>query len=196
MMIATWILPPCTSCLSSGEPLHPRSSQSDSSPCISPYHAQPRRRLPLFWMSRYIERAENNARILEVNQQLMLDFEHAVGGRPSASIGLPSSTRWRNTSFSTSSTPQADGGIGHRVRHFRIRRIPNSIYSSLSRARENARSVREQISSEMWEHHQRAVPFHPLGKGARELFHSSSYQFFKHILQGSVPVSSASRMPP
>ena len=27
----------------------------------------------LYWMSRYIERAENNARILEVNQQLMLD---------------------------------------------------------------------------------------------------------------------------
>ena len=29
----------------------------------------------LFWMSRYIERAENNARILDVNLQLMLDFE-------------------------------------------------------------------------------------------------------------------------
>ena len=29
----------------------------------------------LYWMSRYIERAENNARILDVNLQLMLDFE-------------------------------------------------------------------------------------------------------------------------
>ena len=29
----------------------------------------------LLWMSRYIERAENNARLLEVNLQLMLDFE-------------------------------------------------------------------------------------------------------------------------
>ena len=29
----------------------------------------------LYWMSRYVERAENNARILDVNQQLMLDFE-------------------------------------------------------------------------------------------------------------------------
>ena len=28
-----------------------------------------------FWLSRYIERAETNARILDVNMQLMLDFE-------------------------------------------------------------------------------------------------------------------------
>ena len=28
----------------------------------------------LYWMSRYIERAENNARILDVNLQLLLDL--------------------------------------------------------------------------------------------------------------------------
>ena len=31
-----------------------------------------------FWMSRYLERAENTARILEVNQTLLLDFEVPV----------------------------------------------------------------------------------------------------------------------
>ena len=60
---------------------------------------------------------------------------------------------------------------------------PNSIYSCLARARENARSVREQISSEMWEHHQPALPFHPLGDRARTLPHSSSYQFYQRILR-------------
>ena len=29
----------------------------------------------LYWMSRYIERAENTARLLEVNQQFLLDFQ-------------------------------------------------------------------------------------------------------------------------
>ena len=28
-----------------------------------------------FWMSRYLERAENTARVLEVNQTLLLDFD-------------------------------------------------------------------------------------------------------------------------
>ena len=28
-----------------------------------------------YWMGRYIERAENNARLLDVNVQMLLDFE-------------------------------------------------------------------------------------------------------------------------
>ncbi len=36
----------------------------------------------LYWMSRYIERAENNARIAEVNLQLLLDFANQQEGDP------------------------------------------------------------------------------------------------------------------
>ncbi|MFV0415394.1 MAG: alpha-E domain-containing protein, partial [Chthoniobacterales bacterium] len=33
-----------------------------------------------FWMSRYIERAETSARLLDVNMQLLLDFENQDRG--------------------------------------------------------------------------------------------------------------------
>ena len=35
----------------------------------------------LFWLSRYTERAENNARMMDVNLQLMLDGRLAAAGR-------------------------------------------------------------------------------------------------------------------
>jgi uncharacterized alpha-E superfamily protein len=40
----------------------------------------------LYWLSRYIERAENNARILDVNIQLTLDSEHAGAAQERADL--------------------------------------------------------------------------------------------------------------
>jgi uncharacterized alpha-E superfamily protein len=99
----------------------------------------------IYWASRYVERAENVARFVEVNLNLML--ETPVQRRPS----------WRPLVMTTGdhehferrhsdATPEAvawfltfDPGY------------PNSILSSLSLARDNARSVREIISREMWQ---------------------------------------------
>ena len=136
----------------------------------------------LFWMSRYVERAENNARILDVNLQLMLDFESQT--KPTcAATGRRSSIPSKNTISSTPSTSRPT-----RIRSWNSspssRRNPNSIFSCLTRARENARSVREQISSEMWEHINRLYLFIHSTRRAR-LFRSSSYQFYKRILEGS-----------
>jgi uncharacterized alpha-E superfamily protein len=99
----------------------------------------------IYWMSRYIERAENVARFIDVNLNLMLDLP--IG---SAQQWLPLvDTAGDHEEFTRrygSDTPQdviqfltfdADN--------------PNSILSCLRAARENARSVREIISSEMWE---------------------------------------------
>src|SRR5882762_5963406 len=77
----------------------------------------------LYWMSRYIERAENDARILDVNLQLLLD----LGGEAEAM------QHWAPVIASLEE------------------KNPNSIFSCLTLARENARTTREQISSEMWE---------------------------------------------
>ena len=63
-------------------------------------------------------------------------------------------------------------------------RNPNSIYSCLATARENARTVREQISVEMWEQINRMYLFFLPGD-AKRLFHSSTYEFFKWTLEAS-----------
>ncbi len=136
----------------------------------------------LYWMSRYIERAENNARILDVNVQLMLDFEN----QNTKSVRenwepIISSLEEQKLFYSLHEV-----ATGESVVDFVSfdRKNPNSIYSSLARARENARTVREHISSEMWEQINRLYLFIS-SEEARSLFASSAYEFFKNILEGS-----------
>lgn len=100
----------------------------------------------IYWMSRYIERAENTARFIDVNLHLMLDLPAGV------------SQQWEPLILVTGDHALFSERYGHatqeRVTEFLTfdRAYPNSIASCLFQARENARSVREIISSEMWEH--------------------------------------------
>jgi uncharacterized alpha-E superfamily protein len=103
----------------------------------------------LYWMSRYIERAENVARLLDVNLQLLLDFEgssHAVPEDHWGSILASSGDDELFESF-YEETNSRD------VTEFMAfdSRNPGSILSCVYAARENARMVRDQISSEMWQ---------------------------------------------
>jgi len=98
----------------------------------------------IYWMSRYVERAENVARFIDVNLNLMLD---------SPTIDQ----QWRplvNTTGDHADFAKRYGSVGtaRDVLEFLTfdRENPNSIISCLRAARENARSVREIISSEMW----------------------------------------------
>jgi uncharacterized alpha-E superfamily protein len=61
---------------------------------------------------------------------------------------------------------------------------PNSIFSCLTLARENARTTREQISSEMWEQINRLYLF-VQSNDARKLLISSPHEFFKRVVNGS-----------
>jgi len=103
----------------------------------------------LYWMSRYIERAENLSRLLDVNLQLLLDFQ----GFTDTSI----EEHWESILLSSGDeelfaqhyqTPDSRS-----VTEFFAfdPRNPNSIRSCVNAARENARMIRDQISAEMWE---------------------------------------------
>jgi uncharacterized alpha-E superfamily protein len=135
----------------------------------------------LFWLSRYTERAENNARMLDVNLQLMLDAQL----RDSAN-----QQHWESIIFTLEDSelfkkhyPQITKDSVVEFVTF-DRRNPNSIYSCLALARENARTVREQISVEMWEQINRMfLLFH--SEEAKQMFQGSTYEFFKWILDGS-----------
>jgi uncharacterized alpha-E superfamily protein len=101
----------------------------------------------LFWMSRYTERAENTARMLDVNYQTSLlpqsDAVAQVGWQGLLSISelLPTYT-------------EKYGAIQAReVMDFMVKdeSNPSSILSCLGAARENARAVRGTLTTEVWE---------------------------------------------
>lgn len=100
----------------------------------------------IYWMSRYVERAENVARFVDVNLNLALDFPEA--GEQWAPLVA---TTGDHEMFAKKYGEH--GATRDNVIQFLTfdRESPNSIISCLAHARENARSVREIISSEMWE---------------------------------------------
>jgi uncharacterized alpha-E superfamily protein len=99
----------------------------------------------IYWMSRYVERAENVARFIDVNLNLMLDS--SASDRPS----------WEPlvlTAGDQAEYAERYGEFGpDAVTHFLTfdRQYANSILSSLTMARENARTVRDIISRDMWQ---------------------------------------------
>ena len=99
----------------------------------------------IYWMNRYIERAENVARVTDVNLQLMLDLP----------VGTPE--QWEPLVHSTGDYSIFKERYGEGTKENVVAFLtfdasnPNSIFSCLRAARENARSVRENITSEMWE---------------------------------------------
>lgn len=99
----------------------------------------------IYWMSRYIERAENIARFVDVNLHLILDSQIQTEEQRDRLIKVTGDHETFNNKYSEATREN--------VIHFLTfdRENPNSIISSVTNARENARSVREVISSEMFE---------------------------------------------
>lgn len=97
----------------------------------------------IYWMSRYVERAESVARFIGVNLTLMLDSSSRE-----QQWGPLVNTTGDHEDFEKRYKFFTEENV---LRFLTIdRENPNSIISCLRSARENARSVREIISSEMW----------------------------------------------
>jgi uncharacterized alpha-E superfamily protein len=99
----------------------------------------------IYWMQRYIERAENVARFIDVNLHLMLD---SPAGTAEQWTPLVDTAGDRLMFQERYGAPTRENVI---ICLTFDSRNPNSILSCLRMARENARSIREIISSEMWE---------------------------------------------
>lgn len=136
----------------------------------------------LFWMSRYIERAENTARLVDVNLQLLLDAEAARDESPGG--------YWEPLLNST-------GELGLFQRHYDTldspsvmefltfcRDNPSSLFNCVLAARENARMIRDQISAEMWEVINRLY-FLVKQSERHQVGHSALYEFFKQVKEHS-----------
>lgn len=93
-----------------------------------------------YWMSRYLERAEQSARLLDVHLSLTLDDPSDMVGRSLlAAIGPPPGGFAPGFSDVTLVMGRLDPA--HRA----------AVAGCVAGARENARQIREQISAEMWE---------------------------------------------
>jgi uncharacterized alpha-E superfamily protein len=103
----------------------------------------------IYWMSRYLERAGNTARLLEINLLYLLEAEDA----------LPEAAQWKPLlAISASEDAYAACYGGPEITQRKViqfmtaeRANPSSIRNSLRLARENARVVRDRLSKEMWE---------------------------------------------
>ena len=97
----------------------------------------------LYWMSRYLERAEHTTRLLDVNLNLMLDEPTNVADRRwqrvLQALGAPRDIQFEGDAIA----------LARRLTFDSANRA--SVLGSIISARENARHVREQISTEMWQ---------------------------------------------
>ncbi len=131
----------------------------------------------LYWMSRYLERAEHAARLIGTHLNLMLDMSAESADE-----------RWRLviSCLPTHVPREASTAFPALIRDLTFSaRNRYSIVSSISAARENARQVREQISSEMWMQLNRL--FHEMKRGSNEgELDAQSLEFLNFVKDGSL----------
>ena len=99
----------------------------------------------LYWMSRYVERAENVARFIEVNAWLSLDLPAGYEEQWSPLISTTGDDEIFNEHYPSATKRDVVQFLTFDSRN------PNSIFSSITAARENARVARQYITLEMWE---------------------------------------------
>lgn len=131
----------------------------------------------LYWMSRYVERSEHTARLINVNLELVLDrTPHSISRcweRLFASLRLPFNHDIPLDAYNITRILTFEEGN------------PGSVMSCVAAARENARQVREQLSSEMWEQIN-GLYLEIKGSNIDQIWwHAQPHQFFRGVKQGT-----------
>lgn len=123
-----------------------------------------------FWLARYLERAENAARVLDVNHTLLLDFH------------VPAEQQWKPVLIITGIHDYPNEPTAENVQEHMTwdEKNPFSVRSSLYWARENARIIREVISAEMWER----INYYHLwfqSEAARSAYDTNRHEFYAQV---------------
>ncbi|HLT64034.1 MAG TPA: alpha-E domain-containing protein [Pseudohongiella sp.] len=99
----------------------------------------------IYWLSRYLERAEDTARLLSVNSHLILDLPRAAKPDWSEIIAISGDIALFDALYKQRDEASVLSFMCGDMRY------PGSIISSLAAARENLRTTRDVIPREMWE---------------------------------------------
>lgn len=136
----------------------------------------------LYWLGRYIERAENTARLVNVNGHLLLDLPKgtATGWQPLITI----------TGSEETFLAQFDNFDERSVVRFLVAEPRNmgSINTSLMAARENARTMRDIIPREAWERINELVLF-AREQSASGVSKRGRHAYLSHIITGSQTIA-------
>jgi uncharacterized alpha-E superfamily protein len=129
----------------------------------------------LYWMSRYLERAENTVRQLDVTMSLLLDSSETSAdtrwNRLLTSLGNPDGLEW-------------NGNFDEMTRSLIFDSTHSaSVTTCINAARENARQVREELSTEQWQRLNRL--YHQMhSPQAQSQFRSNVNDFLASIVDG------------
>ena len=137
----------------------------------------------LFWMSRYIERAENTVRLVDVTLQTILESEHG-SEEISYSHWKPILTSLGDIELFESQHPERSSRAVNFFLTF-SQENPSSVFNCIAYARENARMIRDQISSEMWETINRMYLFLK-NTDAEKVCSELTFEFFQKIKEFSL----------
>lgn len=129
----------------------------------------------LYWMSRTLERAEHTARLLDLQLHMMLELEAEESEqrweRVASSLFVDIPPTLSKDAYSLTQLLAFDG------------ENDNSIHSCIASARENARHVREQISSEMWEQINR-LSIQVKSTELENIWNEQPHEFFRSVKEG------------
>jgi uncharacterized alpha-E superfamily protein len=132
----------------------------------------------LYWTGRYIERAEDTSRLLHANFHGLLDADLSDRGQAWRDlIWVVGRDDLFREHFADYTAPAVTEFLLWHPAN------PDAVTACVARARENARGVREQISSEMWEHLNRLHLLVSNRRPASVL--ASPHDFFVRIREGS-----------
>lgn len=132
----------------------------------------------IYWMGRYIERAENVARFISVNHHLALDMP------------VEEVEQWEPLVTVTGDIELFTERYGAPTKQNVIQFLafdpmyPHSILSCLRAARENARSIKDVLSTEMWQH-LNSIYLTVNQVAQQALNHEVSYNFFDQVQRNS-----------
>lgn len=133
----------------------------------------------MYWIGRYIERAENVARSIEVNSHMTLDLEGEED------------TQWRPLVTIMGDHATFDAGYGEANQANVIRFLafdrdnPNSVLSCSTAARENARTIRSTITTEIWEQLNRMYLYVNRAAADPDVL-ESPHEFYTRMKMGSL----------
>jgi uncharacterized alpha-E superfamily protein len=128
----------------------------------------------LYWMSRYLERAEHTARLLDLNLSLLDQSQDEANER----------WQWMLNSLRVAIPETSPCDVYCITEHLTFNlRQQDSLVACITAARENARQVREQISEEMWE---RLNRLYLRAREARmDEIYAQPHEFYRPIKEGS-----------
>ncbi|HEY9677145.1 MAG TPA: alpha-E domain-containing protein [Drouetiella sp.] len=140
----------------------------------------------MYWMSRYVERAEHIARIVLVNSHMLIDLgELEQDMQEKQWLGVLRILRLDQRAEVQETIAAGKPLIGQHVSGFMTSESNRSLISALTKARENARSIRENISLEMWET-LNTLYWSLLGDDVKQRFDESPEEVFHSVIMGSL----------